>query len=161
MKTLLRRLRFTCLMMTLMVTSLNKEDDCQTADCEASNQGKVLIEQKISIIIDHYKRVTGVDLEQVRAQGTIITMKYFFILILSIIVLQACTEDEPELASYEERVTQAIENLEDELTSPVNGWVLNYRPTNSSGVYFMLLNFSEDGSVRVQTDLSANEGDVL
>ncbi len=86
-------------------------------------------------------------------------MKYFFILILSIIVLQACTEDEPELASYEERVTQAIEHLEDELTSPVNGWVLNYRPTNSSGVYFMLLNFNEDGSVRVQTDLSANEGE--
>ncbi len=47
---------------------IDKEDDCQTADCEASNQGKVLIEQKISIIIDHYKRVTGVDLEQVRAQ---------------------------------------------------------------------------------------------
>ncbi|MEM7297161.1 MAG: DUF4302 domain-containing protein [Bacteroidota bacterium] len=72
----------------------------------------------------------------------------------------ACTTDnDPKLPSVEERINQATEDLIDKLTDPVNGWRLNYRPTSQTGSFLILMDFNEDGTVRVQSDVSANDGE--
>ena len=44
--------------------------------------------------------------------------------------------------------------------SPSNGWKLEYKPTNQSGVFFMLLEFDED-EVRIQSDVAENSGEFF
>jgi substrate import-associated zinc metallohydrolase lipoprotein len=46
----------------------NPEPDCISQDCEMRNDGRVLITQKLNSILAHYEKVTGVKLEEVRAQ---------------------------------------------------------------------------------------------
>ena len=82
------------------------------------------------------------------------------ILTLMFIILAGCNKgEEPKLPSVEERVKEAVENLEDLLTEPANGWRLNYQPTFESGTFLILLDFRNDGTVRVQSDVSANDGE--
>lgn len=45
---------------------INLTEDCSTADCEAENAGKGYISQKLAAIKDHYIKVTGIDLEELR-----------------------------------------------------------------------------------------------
>ena len=42
------------------------ETDCNTNDCEKRNEGRELIKQKLNSISAHYKKVTGVSLEELR-----------------------------------------------------------------------------------------------
>ena len=84
-------------------------------------------------------------------------MKNFKYIVLGIVLLLvgACRNTEEELVfeqSADERAQAAITNLEQQLTAPANGWVLRYKPVPESGRYVVLLNFNEDGSVRIQTD---------
>lgn len=46
---------------------IDQESDCQDADCETTNVGKALIAEKLASITDHYEKVTGIDLEKLRA----------------------------------------------------------------------------------------------
>ncbi len=41
-------------------------ESCATADCAAANDGREMIQTKINAISDHYERVTGVSLEDLR-----------------------------------------------------------------------------------------------
>lgn len=76
--------------------------------------------------------------------------------------MPACGEDSKlNLPPVEERVTEAVTNLRNELTSPEDGWRLQYQPTDNSGEFFILLKFNEDGSVRVQSDVAENEGEFF
>ncbi|CAK9050123.1 DUF4302 domain-containing protein, partial [Durusdinium trenchii] len=76
--------------------------------------------------------------------------------------LQRCgDDDEPDLAPIEERVEAAISELRNELTAPSNGWRLNYKPTNQSGTFLILMDFEENGEVRVQSDVPDNDGEFL
>lgn len=43
------------------------ESDCQSAECEARNEGRERIRQKVASISEHYQRVTEVSLEDLRA----------------------------------------------------------------------------------------------
>lgn len=43
-----------------------EEENCQTADCVRRNEGRALIEQKLSAIAEHYEKNTGVNLEALR-----------------------------------------------------------------------------------------------
>lgn len=80
------------------------------------------------------------------------------ILVLLILLLIGCTGDEaPKLPSVEERVSEAIANLRNDLMAPSLGWRLEYRPTADAGVFFMLLEFSED-EVTIQSDVPADDG---
>ena len=45
---------------------IDLEPNCQTDDCVTRNDGRLRIAEKISAIIDHYQKVTGVDLEVLR-----------------------------------------------------------------------------------------------
>jgi substrate import-associated zinc metallohydrolase lipoprotein len=47
---------------------IDAETDCNTQDCERRNEGRELIKQKLNSILAHYKKVTGVKLEDVREQ---------------------------------------------------------------------------------------------
>jgi hypothetical protein len=88
-------------------------------------------------------------------------MKYLLTLIsiLAIVAFTGCdSDDSSNLPSVEERVSAAKEDLLDELTSPLNGWEVRYSPTDESGIFYMLLNFSDDGTVRIQSDVPGDDG---
>ncbi len=85
---------------------------------------------------------------------------YIIILFTGIMIAFSCNkEEEPNLPSYEERVETVISELKGELTIPENGWRLEYKPTPESGTYLVLLQFNEDGTVHIQSDLSSNDGE--
>lgn len=81
---------------------------------------------------------------------------------IAIIICTSCENNETaDLAPVEERVSEAISNLRDELTAPENGWKLEYQPTNTSGSFYMLLNFDKDGNVNIKSDVAANDGEFF
>lgn len=81
--------------------------------------------------------------------------------ILPLVALLGCGDDEPDLAPIEERVATAISNLEQELTAPANGWRVNYKPTEESGTFLILMDFDENGEVVIQSDVPDNDGEFL
>ncbi len=58
----------------------------------------------------------------------------------------------------DERVAEAIATLKQDLVSPANGWRLKYRPEDESGSFYVLLNFNEDNTVHIRSDLGSNDG---
>jgi substrate import-associated zinc metallohydrolase lipoprotein len=42
-------------------------ENCSTGDCEGANAGRILIAAKLAAIRDHYKKVTGINLDELRA----------------------------------------------------------------------------------------------
>lgn len=47
-------------------TFIDDEENCQTADCVARNEGRAKLRRKYNAILEHYKQNTGVDLLAVR-----------------------------------------------------------------------------------------------
>ncbi len=89
------------------------------------------------------------------------SIRYYLFFVLTFLLF-ACDEDTPaDLPPVEERVAEAISNLRSELTAPANGWILEYRPTDDSGFFKVLLKFGDDGKVNIQTDALANEGEFF
>ncbi len=87
-------------------------------------------------------------------------MKRILGVLLLISILLACRDEEPIFEkSADERVEEAISDLNAKLTAPGNGWLLRYRPESESGVYNVLLDFNEDGTVNIQTDFGVNDGE--
>ncbi len=84
--------------------------------------------------------------------------KFFPIVVLSLL-MTSCGDDEPNLAPPEERVAAAIQELQDELIAPPNGWKLAYKPTNESGTFFILLDFDPDGTVNIKSDVPDDDGE--
>ena len=82
----------------------------------------------------------------------------FLVLIMSWL-MWGCGDDEPNLAPPSERVAAAKQELQDKLVAPPNGWKVEYKPTDDSGVFFILLDFDEDGTVNIQSDIPANDGE--
>ena len=82
------------------------------------------------------------------------------ILTFMFVILTGCNKEEkPKLSSVEERVTEATTNLAELLTEPTNGWRLEYQPTSQTGTFLILMDFRDDGTVRIQSDVSANNGE--
>ena len=82
----------------------------------------------------------------------------FVLLILG----SACRNNDEELIfdrPADERVADAITTLKQQLTAPANGWIVRYQPVPESGAYNVLLNFGEDGNVRIRTDFGVNENE--
>jgi hypothetical protein len=63
--------------------------------------------------------------------------------------------------SSDERAAIAIAQLRDELTAPANGWRLKYQPEDGSGSFWVLLDFNDDNSVIIQSDLGARDGEFF
>ena len=89
------------------------------------------------------------------------TLHYFFWIF--IVVFTSCKDD--DIAVFEktadERVNEAIETLKDDLTDPSNGWKIKYRPESESGSFYVFLKFNEDNTVRILSDLGANDGEFF
>ncbi len=85
--------------------------------------------------------------------------KYSIFIFGMSLVISSCGDDEPNLAPPEERVAAAIANLQSELVAPPNGWKVEYQPTSQAGTFFILLDFDPDGSVNIQSDVPANDGE--
>lgn len=79
------------------------------------------------------------------------------IYIVFMIIVTSCGNDLDKLTPPAERSAAAVSDLKSELTAPANGWVLNYQPTNASGKFYMLLEFNEDGTVRIQSDVPGDQ----
>ncbi|WKN44401.1 DUF4302 domain-containing protein [Tunicatimonas pelagia] len=91
-------------------------------------------------------------------------MRNYRYIVFSVVLLLvgACRSTEEELLfeqTADERVEAAITGLEQSLTAPTNGWILRYRPVPESGSYVVLLNFDEQGNVRIQTDFGENDNE--
>ena len=82
---------------------------------------------------------------------------YFIVFILLI----SCNNEIDKLTPPAERSEAAISDLKSELIAPANGWVLHYKPTASSGVFYILLDFKEDGTVAVESDVPGDEGEMF
>ncbi len=76
-----------------------------------------------------------------------------------VLVLGCQFNDDPKLPPVEERVAEAIEEMEDLLVAPANGWRIDYRPNNLGGDYLILLDFDRQGNVHIQSDVPANDGE--
>ncbi|MEP5611749.1 MAG: DUF4302 domain-containing protein [Cyclobacteriaceae bacterium] len=85
--------------------------------------------------------------------------KWTIVTLTSIFLFSCAVDNGAQLPSVEERAGEAIETLKNDLTSPADGWVLSYRPTNQTGVFYILLDFNEDGTVRIQSDVAGNNGE--
>ena len=82
------------------------------------------------------------------------------IYVLLIALFWGCSQDEAaKLPSVEKRTQEAIDNLKDALTEPTSGWKLSYQPTNETGAFLILMDFNENGTVRIQSDVTANNGE--
>lgn len=89
-------------------------------------------------------------------------MRLYNIYFILFFILIACTnDDEDNLPSVEERVEAAVSDLKNDLTAPPNGWRINYQPTPEAGIFFMILDFDEDGMVTIKTDVIDNDGEFI
>ncbi len=86
--------------------------------------------------------------------------RLLFVILFSLVII-SCEDDGGDLPSVEERVSEAIDDLRDELTDPLNGWRLDYQPTPESGFFYILLDFTDDGLVNIQSDVADNEGEFF
>jgi hypothetical protein len=89
--------------------------------------------------------------------------KWAYIFGLMIIVITSC--DDNDVAIFEktadERVAEAIANLKQDLIAPANGWRVKYRPEQESGSYYVLMDFNEDNTVTIKSDLGNNDGEFF
>jgi hypothetical protein len=77
--------------------------------------------------------------------------------LIALLIWGCSSDDGPNLPSYEERVSTAITNLRTDLTTPTQGWRLEYRPTPDAGAFLILMEFT-DKEVRIRSDVGANDG---
>ena len=86
--------------------------------------------------------------------------KWIYIFGIVIVILTSCKDDEVAIfdKTPDERVSEAIATLKQDLTAPANGWKLRYRPESESGSFYVLLDFNEDNTVHIKTDLGNNDG---
>jgi major membrane immunogen (membrane-anchored lipoprotein) len=77
-----------------------------------------------------------------------------------VFALTACRDSEVTPLfdkSADERTAEAIANLKTDLTAPDNGYKLKYKPNDDAGSFHVLLKFNDDNTVRIRTDLSAED----
>ena len=90
--------------------------------------------------------------------------KAFHVLWILIIVLTSCKNDD-EVAIFEktadERAVEAVADLKQDLVAPANGWRIKYRPDAESGSFYVLMDFNEDNTVNIKSDLGYNDGEFF
>ena len=86
--------------------------------------------------------------------------KWIYIFGIVIVILTSCKDDEVAMfeKTADERVAEAIATLKQDLVAPANGWRLRYRPEAESGSFYVLLDFNEDNTVHIKSDLGSNDG---
>ncbi len=85
--------------------------------------------------------------------------KYLVFGALTVVLWSCGFDDEPQLPSVEDRVAEATGDLQGKLTAPASGWRIDYRPNDSGGTFIILLDFNEDGTLRIRSDVTVNGGE--
>jgi hypothetical protein len=92
-------------------------------------------------------------------------MKKVFNLLWILTVLFTSCKDDDDGAIFEktadERAAEAIANLKQELVAPANGWRIKYRPEAQSGSFYVLMDFNEDNTVNIKSDVGHNDGEFF
>ncbi len=87
---------------------------------------------------------------------------YRTIILFLLVVISSCTDNEVN-PLFDQTVNERSEALKAEysniLTATENGWIGYYSPNNNFGVYTMLMDFNEDGSVKINSDYSTGDED--
>jgi hypothetical protein len=76
-------------------------------------------------------------------------------------VLISCKDNDVSVfdKTSDERAAEAIAALKSDLVAPADGWKIKYRPESASGSFFLLLDFNDDNTVTIKSDLGANDGE--
>lgn len=88
-------------------------------------------------------------------------MKKLILFLCFLGALVSCKDDDIALfeKSGDERAAEAIAALRADLTS--GPWKVRYKPETDAGSFWILLNFSGNGNVTVQSDVGANDGTLF
>lgn len=87
--------------------------------------------------------------------------KWWLIVVLFSLFIGCNDEDESSIGNVEERESNAVNSLKEELMNAPFGWRADYRPFAGSGSFLMLMTFDEN-TVRIQSDLlNVDEGAYL
>ena len=90
--------------------------------------------------------------------------KGLYIIICFIVGLTSC-DNSDDVAIFDktadERVAEAIAALKEDLVDADNGWKLKYRPQEGAGSFYVLMDFNEDNTVTIKTDLGVNDGEYF
>lgn len=86
-------------------------------------------------------------------------MKKYVVFIVLISIFGCSESDQINLEPAEVRASKAKADLIAKLTQPANGWALNYQPVPGAGIYFLLLDFREDGTVVIKSDVKSDNRD--
>jgi hypothetical protein len=86
--------------------------------------------------------------------------KWNYILGIILVIVTSCKDDEVAIfeKTADERAAEAIANLKQDLVAPANGWKVKYRPEQESGSFYVLMDFNEDNTVHIKSDLGSNDG---
>ena len=99
-------------------------------------------------------------LEHNRFAASIAASRVTLLFLAFITLFASCNDDDTRVfeKDADTRVAEAIDSLRQKLVAPANGWLLKYKPESESGAYYVLLNFDENGQVKVKSDLGADDG---
>jgi hypothetical protein len=86
---------------------------------------------------------------------------YFFGVVC--VGLVSCKDDDVAIfeKTADERAGEAIATLKQDLVAPANGWIVKYRPEAESGSFYLLMDFNEDNTVNIKSDLGYNDGEFF
>jgi hypothetical protein len=89
--------------------------------------------------------------------------KGLHIILMLTIILISCKDDEVAIfeQTADERIAEAIANLRQDLVAPANGWRVKYRPESGSGSFYVLMDFNDDNTVNIKSDLGFNDGEFF
>ncbi len=87
-------------------------------------------------------------------------MKRYFIFIL-LLPLFSCSDELEKITPPDVRAAEAIEELNEKLKAPSDGWKLEYQPTPASGIFQMIIDFNNDGLATINSDLADNDGQFI
>jgi hypothetical protein len=89
--------------------------------------------------------------------------KLIYSLSLLFVVSTACDDDDINVfeKTADERAAEAIASLKEDLVAPARGWKVKYKPVDEAGSYYVLMDFDEDNTVTIKTDLGANGGEFF
>ncbi|HYF69744.1 MAG TPA: DUF4302 domain-containing protein [Ohtaekwangia sp.] len=84
-----------------------------------------------------------------------------YLLPVFILLVTSCKDDDQKVfdKSADERVAEAKANLKNDLIA--NPWKMKYTPDETSGSFWVLLNFNDDNTVTIKSDLGANDGEFF
>lgn len=85
--------------------------------------------------------------------------KKTYLYFLPLLFYSCVSNDETTLEPAEDRISNAKTALVNDLIAPTHGWVLNYQPVPEAGIYYILLDFKDDGTVTIESDVSSESKD--